>query len=307
MKKSAESPAGSAQDNTREENLWWFICLPQKPSLLVQHQNNQNCNRHCLEVFHSVKLLQWPKRSLHIVVLASLVQSSDPSKSRIKTGYLALCGCQIDFYQTNDLCNRWRNWLIWRNTTLDESLTSNLSFWIWAIEISVDSNDRLISFNLSCWTHWTYWQKSVHCVSHTGSQLTSSTESFMMYLVTFTSLVCPILWIRSTAWASAIGFHWGSTRCTQLATVKSILYVSDQLRSHSGFSVEIDVPFTSTTNTCKHHRAFWIFVELGERSTPCRKTWFTVYPLKTKSVRFKSLLDQIEHLCPVAEYHTVLY
>lgn len=52
---------------------------------------------------------------------------------------------------------------------------------------------------------------------------TSSMLSLTQYLVIVTSLVWPIRWTRSTAWASIIGFQCGSTRCTWEAAVRSTL------------------------------------------------------------------------------------
>lgn len=49
--------------------------------------------------------------------------------------------------------------------------------------------------------------------------LTSSTLFSVIYLTTVTCRVCPILCARQIACSSTAGFHWGSTKCTRLATV----------------------------------------------------------------------------------------
>ena len=55
-----------------------------------------------------------------------------------------------------------------------------------------------------------------------ASELTFSTDAFMMYRMMHTRLSCPRRWTRPLAWLSIDGFHCGSRKCTRLATERSL-------------------------------------------------------------------------------------
>lgn len=66
-----------------------------------------------------------------------------------------------------------------------------------------------------------FWGSDTTSLAEGGlSRLTVSMESWVMYLVVRTARLCPIRCALFTACASAIGFQWGSRRCTWLAAVR---------------------------------------------------------------------------------------